>query len=275
VNRKVLEALVHSGSFDEFGEDRAVLLASLDVAAEHAQLVKPEDDQFDFFEDDEFFPKPKYTQVDPIRPEDKLKFEKEVLGLYLSDHPVSVYEPHFALLGAVPLLEFEPSSKKARAVVYVSDVKKIRTKKGEPMAFLSLSDQSGDMEAVVFPKIFNRYSALCSQGNIIFLEGKMEEREGNRQLIVQHLEAAKEAIERMENMDPVLYLRITKEKEAAENLRFLKELFKKNEGSIQVVLYYESSQKSIRLGEEDLVYPSDEFMNQLINLLGKNNVILK
>ncbi|MBT2689352.1 DNA polymerase III subunit alpha [Bacillus sp. ISL-47] len=275
VNRKVLEALVHSGSFDEIGEDRAVLLASLDVAAEHAQLVKPEDDQFDFFEDDEFFPKPKYTQMDPIRPEDKLKFEKEVLGLYLSDHPVSVYEPHFTLLGAVPLLELEPEDKRARTVVYVSDVKKIRTKKGEPMAFLSLSDQSGDMEAVVFPKVFNRYAALCAQGNIIFAEGKMEERGGKKQLILQQLEDAKEAIERMGNKDPVLYLRISKEKETAENLRFLKEIFKKNEGPVQVVLYYESTKKSIRLGEEDMIQPSDEFIIQLTNSLGENNVILK
>lgn len=275
VNRKVLEGLVHSGSFDEFGEDRAVLLASLDVAAEHAQLVKPDDDQVDFFEDEEFFPKPKYTSVDPIRPEDKLKFEKEVLGLYLSDHPVSVYEPHFNYLGAAPLLELEPSSRKAKSVAYVSEIKKIRTKKGEPMAFLTLSDQSGDMEAVVFPKVFNRYSLLCYQGNIVYVEGKAEDRDGKRQLIVQHLDSAKEAIEKMQNKDPVLYLRITKDQETAENLRLLKEIFKKNEGHIQVVLYYESTKKSIRLGEEDLIQPSEDFLNQLIRLLGKNNVVLK
>ncbi|GLB58485.1 DNA polymerase III subunit alpha [Cytobacillus sp. NCCP-133] len=275
VNRKVLEGLIHSGSFDEFGEDRAVLLASIDVAVEHAQLVKPEDDQADFFEDDEFFPKPKYTQVDPLQPEDKLRFEKEVLGLYLSDHPVSVHEPHLALLGAVLLLELEHSAKMARAVAYISEVKKIRTKKGELMAFLTLSDQSGDMEAVVFPKVFNRFLIFCTQGNIVYMEGKVEEREGKRQLIVQHLDDAKEAIEKMQNKDPVLYLRITRDKETAENLRLLKETFKKNEGNIQVVLYYESTQKSIRLGEEDLIQPSEDLTNQLISLLGKNNVILK
>lgn len=275
VNRKVLEALVHSGSFDEFGEDRAVLLASLDVAAEHAQLIKPDDDQFDFFAEDEFFPKPKYTDVEDIRPEDKLRFEKEVLGLYLSDHPVSVYQEYLSLLGAVPLSELTPAMKKARAIIHLSEVKKIRTKKGEPMAFLSFGDQSGDMEAVVFPKVFNRCSLHCSQGNILLAEGRIEEREGKWQFIVQHLETVKDAIEKKEKKDPVLYLRITKDRETAEKLHALKQLFKKNEGAIQVVLYYESTQKSMRLGKEDLIQPSEELMDQLKKLLGENNVILK
>ena len=92
INRKTLEVLVHSGSFDEFEEDRAVLLASLDVALEHAQLFKVDDSsQVELFTD-EFQLKPKYVQVDPIRLEDKLHFEKEALGFYLSDHPVSIFE---------------------------------------------------------------------------------------------------------------------------------------------------------------------------------------
>src|SRR5690606_23577902 len=130
------------GCFDEFGEDRANLLASIDVAVDHAQLVKPDEEQFDFFAEDEFFPKPKYTEVDPIRLEDKLAFEKEVLGLYLSDHPVSQYESYFSLLGTAPLIDLQPSGKRARAIVYLAEVKKIRTKKGEPMAFITVSDQT-------------------------------------------------------------------------------------------------------------------------------------
>ena len=56
INRKTLESLVHSGSFDEFGEDRAVLLASLDVAIDHAQLIRPSDsNQYDLFAEEEFF----------------------------------------------------------------------------------------------------------------------------------------------------------------------------------------------------------------------------
>ena len=89
MNRKILEVLVHSGAFDEFGKDRATLFASLDVALNHAELVKPDDDLFDLFGDGEFSLQPKYVEADPISLEEKLIFEKKVLGLYLSNHPVS------------------------------------------------------------------------------------------------------------------------------------------------------------------------------------------
>ncbi|MBU8879689.1 DNA polymerase III subunit alpha [Bacillus sp. FJAT-29790] len=275
VNRKVMEALVHSGSFDEFGKDRAVLLATLDAAVEHALLLKTDDEQIDFFLEDDFFPKPKYTDVDPIRSEDKLAFEKESLGLYLSDHPVSVYEKDLGKLGASPLFELRPSSKRAKAVIYITDIKKIRTKKGVPMAFLSVSDETDEMEAVVFPNVFSRFSVLFKKGNILFIEGKIEEREGKRQFIIEIGNEVKAAIEKVENKAPVLYLKIIKEQENPDRLHSLKKLFKQNEGSIQVILYYESTQKSIRLGEEDMVNPSEDFIDKLKKTLGENNVILK
>ncbi len=113
INRKTLESLVHSGSFDEFGEDRAVLLASLDVAIEHAQLFKINDtDQFGLFEE-EIVPKPKYVKVDPIRQVDKLTFEKEALGFYLSDHPMSIYEKELKHTEAQLLFSLRAEQKKA------------------------------------------------------------------------------------------------------------------------------------------------------------------
>ena len=144
VNRKTLEALVHSGSFDEFGEDRAVLLASIDVALDHAQLVKPnEGEQGDLFSDGEFTIRPKYMTVEPIREEDKLRLEKEVLGFYLSNHPASVYEKFFSQLQIQSLHDLEMQKSFGKAVVYIGEIKKIRTKKGEQMAFLTISDQGG------------------------------------------------------------------------------------------------------------------------------------
>ena len=80
VNRKMLEVLVHSGAFDEFGKDRARCLLVLDVALNHAELVKPDDDLFDLFGDGEFSLKPKYEEVDPITLEDKLTVGKKSTG---------------------------------------------------------------------------------------------------------------------------------------------------------------------------------------------------
>lgn len=190
VNRKTLEALTASGSFDEFGEDRAVLFASIDAALEHAQLVRPAGgEQGDLFSKDDFLIQPKYTVVESIPAEEKLRLEKEVLGIYLSNHPVSLYEKYFAQLRAQPLYDFTPAQTIGRTVVYISEVKKIRTKKGEQMAFLTLSDQSGDMEAVVFPNVLRKTAAVIIQGNILLVEAKMEQRLGKGQLIIQKAES--------------------------------------------------------------------------------------
>ena len=123
--------------------------------------------------------------VEPIREEDKLRLEKEVLGLYLSNHPVSVYEKFFSQLQIQSLSDLQLQKSFGKAVVYIGEIKKIRTKKGEQMAFLTISDQSGEMEAVVFPNVFKKIDPILQQGNILVMEGKIEERQGKIQFMIQ------------------------------------------------------------------------------------------
>ncbi|WP_338470488.1 DNA polymerase III subunit alpha [Niallia sp. XMNu-256] len=199
INRKTLESLVYAGCFDEFGEDRAVLLASIDVALDHAALVKPVDeDQGDLFIDVEFSIRPKYMEVEPIREEDKLRLEKEVLGFYLSNHPVSIYERWFQSLKAAPLYDYQDQTPFRRSVAYISEVKKIRTKRGEQMAFLTVSDQSGEMEVVVFPNVLKTTAPLLQKGKIILVGGKVEVRNGKEQLIMKLAQDIDEMIEKHE-----------------------------------------------------------------------------
>ncbi len=277
VNRKVLEALVHSGSFDEFGEDRAVLLASIDVAIEHAQLINPnEDGEGDLFAEEEtFFLKPKYVEVDEIEVEQKLHFEKEVLGFYLSDHPVSIYNAFMSPLGISEIAFAEPNQKMIKAMINITEFKRIRTKKGEEMAFLAISDQSGDMDAVVFPAVYKRFAHVLQKGNIVLVEGKMDLRDGNKQFIIQTVYDVRKAVEEIKDKLGTLYLKVEKEKESALILTRLKEMMKKNKGTVEVVLFYESKEQSIRLGKDDRVNPSETCLNELKLLLGENNVILK
>ncbi|MED4224168.1 DNA polymerase III subunit alpha [Neobacillus cucumis] len=275
VNRKTLEFLVHSGAFDEFGEDRAVLLASLDVAIEHAQIFKPDDlDQFALFEDD-LIPKPKYVQVDPIRLENKLAFEKEALGFYLSDHPISVYQKRLRLSGASVLFQLSSEAKRAHTGVYISGLKTIRTKKGESMAFLTVSDASGEMEAVAFPNVFKRFPVLLKQGNIVLLEGKVEVRENTRQFIIQQVFDLEEWLQNYSEKQPVLYIKVSLEHQDETLLLRINQLLKRNKGNVQVVLHYEKTRKTIRLGNEYKVNPDSNVLNELRNILGSKNVVLK
>ncbi len=274
INRKTLEALVHSGAFDEFGQDRAVLLATLDVAMEHAQLVTPDESgQFDLFSESEFKLKPKYVMVDPMGVEDLLSFEKEVLGLYLSTHPAAVVKEQLIAAGARPLLDL-PESGRAKIGIYITEVKKIRTKKGEAMAFFTLSDPSGEMEAVAFPAVFKRFGSELKQGKILVLEGKLEERDGKRQFIIQSAEDINE-ISNNQEKKATLYLKIGSEHQNAEHLNRLKTLLKGYKGSCKVILYYASSEKTVLLSEEFWVNGSQECLSVLEKFLGEKNVVLK
>ena len=276
VNRKTIEALIYSGAFDEFGEDRAILLASLDVALEHAQLVRPmEGEQGDLFANVEFNIRPKYMVVEPIGEEDKLRLEKEVMGFYLSNHPVSIYEKYLSQLNIHYLYEFIPPMNNGKAAVYIGDMKKIRTKKGEQMAFFTISDQTGEMEAVVFPNVLKKMAVFLQKGNILVIEGKIEERQGKIQFIVQNGQGIKEAIQSIPTNKSKLYLKIPIEKETVESLQNLKEIIRKYPGTISVILYYESTKKSIYLEKPLLINPSEQCLEELIKVIGKGNVFLK
>lgn len=276
-NRKVLEALVHSGCFDEFGLDRAILLATIDVAIEHAQLVNPnEDGKTDLFADEEaFFIKPKYVEVDPIGIEDKLRFEKEVLGLYLSNHPVTIYEQEMKEMGASDLFSGISDGRHMKSLVNITELRTIRTRKGEAMAFLTVSDQSGEIDAVAFPNVYKRFMVLLQKGSIVLIEGKLETRDDKRQFIIQSAQDVKEAVEGIKAQQSTLYLKINKERESHQFLLSLKEVIQQYKGPVGIVLFYEKSERSIRLGSADRINPTNECLEKLRNLLGGQNVVLK
>jgi DNA polymerase-3 subunit alpha len=276
VNRKSLEILVHSGCFDEFGHDRATFLASLDVAIEHSLLVNPDDtNQIDFFSEAEFLLKPKYVEIENLAIEDKLHLEKEVLGIYLSDHPVSIYEMDLLTAGVVQIISLREEHKQVTVGVYINDVKKIRTKKGEPMAFLTVTDSSGEIEAVAFPTVYNKIMSLLKQGNMIVIDCKVEHRADTKQLIIQNAVAILEWIEKNKKPKAILYLKLEKDKQSAKQLQNLKELLSKYHGRNSVVLFYEGSKKTVLLEDRYHIKPSKLLLDQLNNFLGNANVILK
>ncbi|WP_042459660.1 DNA polymerase III subunit alpha [Neobacillus dielmonensis] len=275
INRKTLESLVHSGSFDEFGQDRAVLLASLDVAIEHAQIFKPADtDQIDLFEQ-ELIPKPKYVQMDPISQANKLLFEKEVLGIYLSDHPISLYEKSLKQTSAKSLFEISAKLGRTATGVYIASKKPIRTKKGESMAFLTVSDSSGEMEAVAFPEAYRRFSSLLQEGKFAVIEGKVEQRESKLQMIIQQAYDIDQWIQTKIVRKSVLYLKISKDKQHESLLNQINHILEKNKGNAKVVLHYEVTKKTVALSDTKNVNPTAKLLENLKDLLGSDSVVLK
>ena len=179
------------------------------------------------FSEAEFSLKPKYTEVDPIRIEDKLALEKEVLGVYLSEHPVSIHEKEFRAAGVKSISSLDTGGK-IKLGAFITEQKKIRTKKGEAMTFLTLSDASGETEAVAFPAVFKQYGPAFAQGKLVLVEGKFDQRDGKSQFIIQAVLDLEKAAVKATEKKPKLYVRIEKEAEFPEKMSVLKALLKKH-----------------------------------------------
>ncbi|MCM3162848.1 DNA polymerase III subunit alpha [Metabacillus litoralis] len=275
VTRKTMEQLIFAGAMDEFTIDRATLLASLDVAIEHAELMTPSDEsQFDLFLDEEFNLKPKYIEVEPFKIEEKLRFEKESLGLYFSIHPVEMYRSNLHAVRAVTIDDLSSNvDRKVSIGALVANVRTIRTKKGEVMAFLLLGDETGDIDAVIFPQTYSKFGEKVKDGMIFYLEGKVERRQDKIQFIVQQ-------IKELDHLPAVskhgkLFVKIEKQFSDQQKLLDVKKILSRFHGSIPVYLYYEHDKRTIQLPEEFSVSATEECLTDLMNLLGQNNVVLK
>ncbi|MFB5164801.1 DNA polymerase III subunit alpha [Parageobacillus toebii] len=265
INRKTIESLILSGCFDEFGIERASLLASVDVALEHAQLVGPYVEE-GLFSDISL--KPKYVEAPSLSLEEKLMYEKELLGVYVSPHPTSAYRKVFRLDGVRSVMSVirEKTDFPVKVGVYIVEERKTRTKTGEEMAFFTVSDESGEMDVVAFPDVYRRYSSVLKKGTVRLLEGKVEVRKGKAQLVIR-----KADVPAME----ALYVKIRPEHIASGKLFTLKELLKKYHGKTPVFLYYEQEQKMVKLTEEYDVALTDECIASLKALLGDEHIVVK
>lgn len=276
INRRTIEALICSGAFDEFGEHRATLLATLDVAIEHAELVRPKNDenQVEMFFEDDFGLKPKYVEVEPFKEMEKLRFEKDALGFYLSSHPITSYSAYLKKHGAISISE--ASHYLHQNVViggFITKERTIRTKKGEVMAFLTISDESGELEGVAFPRTYTQSAKLLKNDALVLLKGKLESRNNQLQLIINQAEVLPDIVEMPEDAKK-LFVRMEKKDQAAQVLVNLKELLKQYPGDTPVVLYYEETQKTMQLQQELWVSPDEEFLSEIRELMGPQNVVI-
>ena len=190
LNKKQLEALIMSGSLDELGE-RGVLLANLDLLLHfHREHTKTPTDQSSLFG---AASKPATLKV-PTAPvatlEQKLGWEKELLGLYVSGHPLDKHKTKFA----DPKKSIKHAKEHLRGVEtviagFVENARINTTKSGERMGFLKVSDFSDNIEVVAFPRTFKEYGSLMAPGACVIFKGKISERNGEQSFVVERAKA--------------------------------------------------------------------------------------
>lgn len=190
LNRKSLESLIKCGALDAFGE-RCTLLKHIETLLtfhRDATNVAPQDSLFG-------------TMSTPVLvlPEeeehtslaDKLSWEKELLGIYVSGHPLDAHEDKVTRAATtISAINTDPKAGLPLILpVLVSEVRIVVTKNGERMAFVKLEDRSDSIEAVIFPKLFKEHSGLVSAGNCLLVKAKVSQRNGETSLAVENLKA--------------------------------------------------------------------------------------
>ena len=189
VNRKALESLIKAGAFDRFG-DRSTLLHNLDVVVAYGQRLAKErasgqTDLFGNIIDDAMNHKPTLKLDAPttrLNPHELLVWERELLGLYLSQHPLEAFS---VLLSeqTLPLTSLKPDHDGKAVVVggVITDMREILTKNGQKMAFVKIEDEFGETELLLFPSTYQQTLGLWQRDRVVIVRGKVNarDRDGN------------------------------------------------------------------------------------------------
>ena len=209
LNRRALEALIHSGALDalESQGNRAQLMADLDLVIDWASSrakdrASGQGNLFDLFGATaavasgtdsaatslaDISTAPKAAPVRDYPPTEKLRLEKELVGFYLSDHPLKQLAHQVKLLSPVALGNLEEMADKAKvsAIVMVPELRQVNTRKGDRMAVLQLEDLTGSCEAVVFPKSYARLADHLMVDARLLIWASVDRRDDRVQLIVE------------------------------------------------------------------------------------------
>lgn len=182
VLKKSLEQLIYADVFSEFNYNRATLIYNLDSLYNYAELTKDIDPSLVMKPDIEIVKEYDKTYL--------LEKEKEVFGFYFSGHPITMYRNDNK--GAIPLNVVEKYfSKKVVTLILVDKIKVINTKKGDKMAFVTGSDETGSMEYTMFPRTYNLYNNI-NKGDLLSVYGNVEKRLNEFQIIIEKLKYLKE-----------------------------------------------------------------------------------
>ena len=192
LNRKSLESLVKCGALDSLSPakgGRGALLQHIEtLLAFHreATALAPQDSLFGAL----IAPPPlSLPEGSPVSLLDKLAWEKELLGIYVSGHPLNAYEAltKKAKFSIAKIKEEPQSGMLVILPVLVILVRSILTKSGEKMAFITVEDLSDSIEAVVFPKLLKEHAHIVTPGACLLLKGKMSVRNGETSLAIEDL----------------------------------------------------------------------------------------
>lgn len=298
VNKRVLEALVKCGAFDSTGASRKGLLDLLDAIVgwgqkRSADRLSGQGSIFDLGGEGGASAQPRHhPQIDGAefdKPE-LLKLEKEVLGLYVSEHPLHRVRDQLRSKTSCALSDLDRRRDGEVVTVggIVEHVRQLTTKKGDPMAFLRLDDISGAAEVVVFNSVYAEARELCAADSIVLVKGRVDRKEGESKLLASEVSAFEpvgipasdvpgDAIEAVVEPAEAIEVRLHLDGSKAPSglIGELRQLLGRYPGDSRVVVDVKTAERACRL-ELDArfnVQPCGEFYAGVKELLGEAGIV--
>ncbi|WP_262966071.1 DNA polymerase III subunit alpha [Methylobacter psychrophilus] len=292
-NRRVLDALIRAGAFDEFDDNRARHLAELPTALraaeQHGKMAQT--GQNDLFslpgsdsetEDNDNAAENTDAYAAIIQPwsdKERLAAEKQTLGLFLTGHPIDQYESELKNFthGKIGTLQVSRGNVEARIAGLVVEVRSRQTKQGKTMGFATLDDKTGRLECAVFGEVYEKYRGIFTRDNLLIAEGSLgiDNFSGGLRLMVEKLYDMDQA---RENFSRGIKLIWNAAENKPEEDRYIEKLsealapFKGGSCPISINYTSQHAQAAVQLGDEWRIHPTDELISRLKSLFGSTAV---
>lgn len=280
VNRQVVDSLIKSGAMDCISGSRAQKLAACDEAMKHGASVQKERStgQMSLFGAEETDYDSYLPDVPPFEENELLNFEKEVMGFYISRHPLAKHREEIEKY-ATERIDDIKDKRSGKHVVIGGMIKNVKTfytkKKNEKMAVLDFEGLSGSCRVVCFPSVYSEYGALVAEDNMLFVEGKIDNVRDENTVIADRLITFEDA--------PLEFVRhvvisISTAGMNEETVQQASSLFRKYRGDKPVFYEIETHDKNIitvECGREFRVKPVVGFCEEASGLFGKNRLFLE
>ncbi|MFC6181931.1 DNA polymerase III subunit alpha [Lactiplantibacillus daowaiensis] len=259
---ELMTALIYAGAFDHFGLNRAELLTGVPELMSSAELAGNSMSLFASLA-------PKIKKQPELPLGERLAKEAEYLGAYVSGHPVESYK-WLAQQQTVSLVSALTAEQRAKILVYITKVRVIRTKRGQPMAFATGSDLSGEIDLTIFPQTYQRLQAVLQPETIVLISGKVEQQR-NLQVIVDQWQLA----DSFPAPTGKLFLRLTAEQTNAQIQKEILTTLRHFPGPNPVLIYSAAAHKTVELNSQYWVTNNAKMIGALTTLLGRDNVVMK
>lgn len=270
LNKKIIEALSKAGALDELAERNQILVSIENILKYLAgSAEKISSNQMGLFgKEKENFQTLKLTSIEPAAKKQKLAWEKELLGMYVSEHPLKGMEKSLKNY-ARPINEIAPQEGQSVKVAgVITSISKILTRSKEPMLFATLEDMSARTEVLVFPKVLKKDLLVWRADNIVLVEGQTNTKDGALKIIAQSVQEI--ALKPTQRETELI---LTLPADSKKDLLFqIKVVLEKHPGKIPVILKIPQNGEFREIKTKTKVNKTPELIQDLSALIGSGNV---